>query len=275
MALDKRRAAGGYAAGGSGRRGWRHRLVRPLTPSVAWVARLAAGILLGLTARALAPHQSSEASYRLDPPRYLKTMKTLETEDVCTQVYNEPGSPAIDPGVAIARVNDTLYGHPGQSWDKVGSDRIFFTGQDVDCQHAAKAYEIYYEVRPVTECPGDTTGQVSCAVWIGPDSNTEFDSYDVELYTPLLINPNMYQFVVNHETGHVFGLADQPDGPPPSSCPGDSIMNYKPPCPNPPTNATTYPWPTSEDKSTVVDIMGPFPASGSGSGSGSGRVIPL
>ncbi len=229
--------------------------------------------MLGLTARALAPHQSSEASYRFDPLYYLKTMKTLETEDVCTQVFNELGSPAINPDAAIARVNDTLYGHPGQSWDRVGSDRILFTGQDVDCQHAAKFYEIYYEVRPVTDCPRDTTGQASCPFGVGVPVDGAYNSYDVEMYTPQLIDTGLYQFVINHETGHVFGLAHNPQDPPLSYCPGDSIMNYLPPCLSPPTGVSTYPWPTSEDKASVLDIMGPLPETSSGSGSG--RVWPL
>ncbi|MDO8616830.1 MAG: hypothetical protein Q7T33_14005 [Dehalococcoidia bacterium] len=93
----------------------------------------------------------------------------------------------------------------------------------------------------------------------------------MQIYTLDFINPNLYQYVINHETGHVFGIGHNPEGL--SYCPGDSIMHYLSPCLSPPTNASTYPWPTSEDKASVVDIMGPFPDSGSGSGSG--RAMPL
>ncbi len=262
MALGKQRTTGRSDAGRRHRQDWRSRVSWPRRPA-AWAARLAAGILLGLTARALAPHQSSEGSHHKDPLQCLESMTTVEWEQVCTWV-DIPDPPEIDPGVAIARVNDTLYGQP-QSWHGLGDDRIYFVGTDVDCRHDIKFHEIEYRVRETTDCDIPTA---SCANPIGPYADQEFESYDVEIYVWSLVDPDLYQFVINHETGHVFGLAHNPSGL--SSCPGDSIMHLIDPCLNPPTDVSTYPWPSADDRASVEALMPPLTGGGSPD-----RAIPL
>lgn len=190
-------------------------------------------------------------------------MRSVEwRETYCVDSYKAQG--IISFQEAFNRVVGTLqHANPGGDWHGLNYDHIFFEPvynyqcSDID----PSTIEIRYNVAASQHMPYPRcwyNGQpYSCALqeqflWYSPSGRAEYNYYNVWLRGELVAGAEgTYRHLINHETGHVFGLADGgPDqaahGTWDTSCPGSIMHSGSYGC------TGYYPWwPTGLDFDTV------------------------
>lgn len=200
---------------------WRSRCYQGL--NLALLAILA-WLPLGTIATVKADHQTGF---------YLAGMRSPEwRETTCIDTY---GTARISHAAARDRIVGTLmFANTGGDWHGFYADHIFFDPiyysqcSDLNDFTAPRLsdVELRYYVR---EPQGLYCNPFSCAVkggdaWSGPLGRVEWTKYNVYLKAEVLASwEGAYRHLINHETGHVFGLDDPPEG-----CAGsarDSVMH--------------------------------------------------
>lgn len=193
---------------------------------------------------------------------YLASIRSIaQTEQYCVEDSNT----TLGFSTALDRVRDTLIvDRTDVNWDlKQGGYTDFRTTWSYSCYDLNSSttptrneIEIEYYVEDTTTEPG--CGGTSCAkrdgpYWSGPHGRTEYTWYYVWLRGNLIKNGGFdTHHVVNHETGHVFGLADggPTSGSWDTSCPSSIMHTSYYGC------SVTLEWPSlSTDHPSVNDII--------------------
>lgn len=174
------------------------------------------------------------------------------TEKFCVQEGDYTGF-----RTAMTNIRNALYqpSWDARAWDPVyGQNKVLFEEHDIDqCVALPERpslwieYWLYSDNSANCRYPDAT---VSCVNLLnpyqGPYGHTEFGLGKVFLYGPVTVNNTFpgYKHQVNHETGHVVGLADG-DG----TCPGSIMHSAAYGCPG------NYPdYPNSSDITTEVNV---------------------
>lgn len=184
---------------------------------------------------------------------HIESMDSVSNyENACTQSHISNFAQSTMRG----RVVTALTGNGTGDWDGTGSNAIDFRVDDTYCQNQTAAEdaatELEYHGYPNGTICGGGNG-VSCAVAYdtyytpgGPGHARYYWAYLNSVDIAGSSEQNWHH-IVNHETGHMFGLADPSYG----SCLGDdSVMHsqfYG--C------AYTRYWPTSQDRSSVTALI--------------------
>jgi hypothetical protein len=142
-------------------------------------------------------------------------------EDFC--VWVRDGS--IAHSEALGRIRKTLYlDNPSEDWDGLANNHVYFWPWYDPCPSYPSHQRILIELEYWVESGG--CDGVSCA-WKYGDPMQASGHYDYPYYyvlfktTHLSGSVALYHHVVNHETGHVLGLADGN-----GTCP-DSVMHSR------------------------------------------------
>lgn len=221
---------------------------------------------LVLTALALVlavPGASARANHQTSPPLHIGSVHSgFNNEGLCV----DPSGSTLSWTTALSNIEKALWlearpigeSWDSKSWDPVASNwRIYFFelgGGNCDLLDATQrsAVDIEYWLWDNTGGGGCINPSSCVNNWTGPyddgRGHTEYSKVRVNLYAPYTVGTagpaNYYRHQVNHETGHVLGLADGSCSPVGSNSP-DSVMH-----------TTAYgcgqdrPWPTSTESLT-------------------------
>lgn len=216
---------------------------------VANIALLGA-IIVGLR---LWPAPSVSASHWTQPLSHIKNVHNLDgdaaassKEEYCVRTTGS----SLDWATELSRIRNILiYENPTEDWDGTGNWKIdIWTETSAPCDQLSEARrnEVEIEYRIMDTVP--VCGGTSCAVAAGPhfDSRSqhqEYYWYNIYLRTAAYNQSDFNRhWLVNHETGHAFGLSD-------GTCPMDtSIMHYQN------GSCINKQWPTSQDRSSVANL---------------------
>ncbi len=158
---------------------------------------------------------------------------------------------------AYNTITDILWRtNPSEDWDSLAYDatpgvnfwRIYWSPIDGNpcypSQYGAY-FDVQYRVRADQSVNG--CGSVNCVYHYTPTWNSGWGHYDYGLSIAFMRTNNLYAHAINHETGHVLGLADPARS---GDCPtGGSVMHSRYyGC------TTDYSWPTYNDRYNVEYI---------------------
>jgi hypothetical protein len=199
-----------------------------------------------------------------------------EDETYCIELLDDP---SIEYKAAWYRIQDALYlkNPPGESWDGLEGGKIDFRPLHPSqwlFDYCTTGTEIIFNVKDdISSNCTSIENPAGCAKRFSPEENPasgHSDWYDeldygvIYLKTSSLLNDDFYAHLVNHEVGHLFGLADGgPNWPPP---PGPTPPTTAYPTPPTPTQnpwscspqsvmhsygCTDWKWPTAADRQAV------------------------
>lgn len=145
--------------------------------------------------------------------------------------------------------NILIYENPSGDCDGTANGKIdIWTETSAPCDQLSQArrneIEIEYQIHDNTSawCGSNVSCAVKAAPIYGLTQHTDYRWYYLYIRTGAYTHSNFNRhFVVNHEIGHAFGLAD-------GGCGVNSIMHYGSGC--------YKDWPTNSDRSSVTSIAG-------------------
>lgn len=197
-----------------------------------------------------------------NPTYYLAGMRVVDwAETTCVDTLQARGD-VIDFETALNRIYGTLAFHrPDEDWHEFYAGHITFEliyGQHCDLITDVPWGEI--ELRYYVQAPDRLfCAPDSCAIrggdqWVDePTGRVEWTKFNVYLKDESLAGDEVrYRHLVNHETGHIFGLDDPRPG-----CDGqavDSVMHPEYP-PYECQNGERRPYPTYLDFGTVRELI--------------------
>ncbi|HZM78968.1 MAG TPA: hypothetical protein VFC19_24835 [Candidatus Limnocylindrales bacterium] len=207
------------------------------------------------------PAQAAQASHaNPDPFKHLHNMHYQSVEQFCVQSFD---TAKVSHSSARSFVNQTLTQMgSGKVWDGLGSGRLQLHVTNNYCSaydpttRATIEIEVYYGWDWSGVC-GAPVGYYNCVVHDNPVFDSARNHWDARwAYVYLVFSSggrldNVGRAFINHEFGHVWGLADHGVGS--SSCNPPSIMHstvVSYPCTNWP-----YWYPSPSDFQSVLRIM--------------------
>ncbi len=181
---------------------------------------------------------SARANHQTSPPKHIGSVHSgFNNEGLCA----DPSNSVLSWTTALSHIEGALWTESrpfddtwdSQSWDPNALNwRVYFFelgGGNCDWLDATQrsAVDIEYWLWDNTNGGGCISPSSCVNNWTGPYNgglgHTEYTKVRVNLYAPYTVGTsgqtNYYRHQVNHETGHVLGLADG-DG----TCP-DSVMH--------------------------------------------------
>lgn len=211
-----------------------------------------------LLSRVYQPMNSAQASHPSATQLHVDSMHYANfNEDMCIRMEYS----SMTFNTARDRMVQTLYlDFPSGDWDDLNGGRIYFIVLTEDCawleqyqnatyQATELEYTIISDTTAASLCGNAPDGRIaSCAssgqqLWYG--SHWDYQYYYINMQGSRLNGSQAtYRHVINHETGHVLGLAD------PGGCTGyTSVMH-----------STRYfcsvdlSWPTVYDRNTAISV---------------------
>lgn len=223
-----------------------------------WLLLCAAIAFIGALATHVADNQSSVMAWHKNGHVHMNSLhSSLNHEDVCVRVNG--GS--ISFATARDRIKNTLYiDNTAEDWDDLAGRRVYFIVNPTTCaqlnptvyNNTEVEYIVLSEAQAEQQC-GTIGGQpVSCAaLGYQMQSAGHWDyryGYAWLQASRLSATPLTYHHLVNHETGHMLGLADPGAGDPHYHCLYSVMHSIAYGC------GTSHEWPTYSDRASVESI---------------------
>ena len=218
----------------------------------AWAIRIFLGLAVGLLLRSILAAQSfASHPYPLvgGYHRHLKSMTGFENEVFCVNVTDAPGTDYV---AARSRIAHTLYiDEPTKDWSGLKGNRIQFLETSEQCSQlpGISTVQLRFFIMNQLSAPGiaEPVGRVFNV----RTGHTEAEKFYIDFRTQEFQDDQVYphNHLINHETGHAFGLDDGgPGAPRPGPVPCQLSVMHDYGCP-------FEDWPTLFDRTTVSEMI--------------------
>lgn len=228
----------------------------PAWVPIVWLSALI--VTLVIPARvAHASHPNSSTYKHINTMHYASEGNTGRDEQFCVQSHD---TAKMSHATARAFINETLTAMgAGRVWDGLGSWRIDMWPTNYHCSHYDTGTLDTIEIRVnygwdwSYHC-GGTPGYFNCVAHADPIWNPDHNHYDSRHANVYLVFSSggrldtVGRGFINHEFGHVFGLADDNGVCNPPSIMHSTVVGYS--CANWP-----YWYPSPADFQSVLNLM--------------------